>query len=119
MPEDFFGHRNSATPRKRLEKSLLLRQKIRQVETCRIFLSKPQAWHIITTQSCISSRAHCALVSYHAPACISLRLDDMQHFVLITYRRQAADDIHAFGVILRVAFLFAFLFLNRINDGNE
>ena len=35
--------------------SLHLRQKIRQVSTCRIFLSKPQAWHIIATQSWISS----------------------------------------------------------------
>ena len=26
-------------------------QKIRQVSTCRIFLSKPQAWHIITARS--------------------------------------------------------------------
>ena len=32
-----------------------LLQKIRQVSTCRIFLSKPQAWHIIATQSWISS----------------------------------------------------------------
>ena len=33
-----------------------------------------------------------------------LRIDYIQHFVLIPYRRQAADFIHAFGVILwRVA----------------
>jgi len=28
-------------------------QKIRQVSTCRIFLSKPQAWYIITAQSVV------------------------------------------------------------------
>ena len=36
---------------------------------------------------CISSRAVCALVSHHAPACISLQLDDIP--------QQVADDIHA------------------------
>ena len=35
------------------------------------------------------------VVSHHAPACISLRLDDIQCFALMIYRRQAADDIHA------------------------
>ena len=29
-----------------------------------------------------------ALVSHHAPACISLRLDDIQHFVLMIYRNK-------------------------------
>ena len=38
-------------------------------------------------------------VWHHASACILLRIDYIQHFVLIPYRRQAADFIHAFGVI--------------------
>ena len=45
-------------------------------------------------------------VWHHASACILLRIDYIQHFVLIPYRRQAADFIHAFAVILRVAFLY-------------
>ena len=45
-------------------------------------------------------------VWHHALACILLRIDYIQHFVLIPYRRQAADFIHAFAVILRVAFLY-------------
>ena len=43
-------------------------------------------------------------VSHHAPACISLRLDDIQCFALMIYRRQVANFIHGFAVILRVAF---------------
>ena len=42
-------------------------------------------------------------VWHHASACIFLRIDYIQHFVLIPYRRQAADFIHGFAVILRVA----------------
>ena len=34
-------------------------------------------------------------VWHHASACILLRIDYIQHFVLIPYRRQAADFIHA------------------------
>ena len=33
-------------------------------------------------------------------------VDYIQHYVLIPYRRQAADFIHGFAVILRVAFLY-------------
>ena len=39
-------------------------------------------------------------VSHHAPACIFLRLDDIQHFVLIICNSFGIDDIHAFGMIL-------------------
>ena len=35
-------------------------------------------------------------VWHHASACILLRSDYIQHFVLIPYRRQAADFIHAY-----------------------
>ena len=45
-------------------------------------------------------------VWHHASACILLRIDYIQHFVLLPYRRQAADFIHGFAVILRVAFLY-------------
>ena len=45
-----------------------------------------------------------ALVSHHASACISLRLDDIQPDGLMIYSLWRdmlvkADDIHAFGVI--------------------
>ena len=63
-------------------------------------LSKPQAWHIITTQSCISSRSACR-------PCISSRAS--VHFTcgLMIYNAPhwwyaipcGIDDIHAFGVI--------------------
>ena len=35
-----------------------------------------------------------------------LRIDYIHHSVMIPYRRQAADFIHGFAVILRVAFLY-------------
>ena len=41
----------------------------------------------------------CGAVSHHAPACIFLRLDDIQHFVLMICNSFGIDDIHAFGVI--------------------
>ena len=59
----------------------------------RLGISSPrEAW-------CISSRARCALVYHHAPACICLRLDEIQHFVLMICNSSGIDDIHAFGVI--------------------
>ena len=45
-------------------------------------------------------------VWHHASACIFLRIDYIHHFVMMPYRRQAADFIHGFAVILRVAFLY-------------
>ena len=59
------------------------------------FLSKPQAWHIIAAQRAVHIISPCGAVSHHALACIFLRLDDIQTFGLMIYRRQAADDIHA------------------------
>jgi len=38
-------------------------------------------------------------VSHHALACIYLRLDDIQHFVLVICNSFGIDDIHAFGVM--------------------
>ena len=48
-------------------------------------------------------------VWHHASAYILLRIDYIQHFVLIPYRRQAADFIHGFALILKLfyAILFA------------
>ena len=42
---------------------------------------------------------HAALVSHHAPACISLQLDEIQHFVLMISNFCEIDDIHGFAVI--------------------
>ena len=72
-------------------------------------------------------------VWHHASACILLRIDYIQHFVLIPYRRQAADSIHGSAVILlelnqvfnqrlKRCFLFrirknAFSFLLRFSRG--
>ena len=39
----------------------------------------------------------------------SRRLDDIQCFALMIYRRQAADDIHAFGAIFIKKILTAFI----------
>ena len=50
-----------------------------------IFLSKPQAWHIITARSAVHIISPFGAVSHHALACILLRLDDIQHFVLVIY----------------------------------
>ena len=46
-----------------------------------------------------SLQTHFACLS--RAACILLRIDYIQHFVLIPYRRQAADFIHGFALILR------------------
>ena len=68
----------------------------------RIFLSKPQAWHIITARSVVHIISPFGAVSHHALACIYLRLDDIQNFVLMICNSCGIDDIHAFGVILRL-----------------
>ena len=54
----------------------------------RIFLSKPQAWHIIAARSVVHIISPFGAVFHHAPACIFLRLDDIQHFVLMIYRNK-------------------------------
>jgi hypothetical protein len=62
-----------------------------------IFLSKPQAWHIITARSAvyITNNGRAVVVSHHASACIFLRLDDIQHYVLMICNSFGIDDIHA------------------------
>ena len=72
-------------------------------ETC-FFLSNPKDWYGITRR--VYGIRRKATAWHHASACILLRIDYIQHFVLIPYRRQAADFIHGFAVILRVAFLY-------------
>jgi hypothetical protein len=42
-------------------------------------------------------------VSHHALACIYLRLDDIQHFVLVICNSCGIDDIHGYAVILRLS----------------
>ena len=71
-------------PQKYLFRSLLTKN----TENCvlGLFLSKPQAWHIITARSAVHIISPCGAVYHHAPACIYLRLDDIQHFVLMIYR---------------------------------
>ena len=50
-----------------------------------LFLSKPQAWHIITARSAVHIISPFGAVSHHALACISLQLDEIQHCVLMIY----------------------------------
>ena len=78
-------------------------QKIRQVSTCRIFypsrrlgISSPrEAW-------CISSAPlGLYLITRQRASC--LRLDDIQHFVLVICNSFGIDDIHGYAVILRLS----------------
>ena len=62
-------------------------------------LSKPQAWHIITARSVVHITSPFGAVSHHAPACIYLRHDDIQHSVSMICNSFGIDDIHAFGVM--------------------
>ena len=50
-----------------------------------LLLSKPQAWYIITARSAVHIISPFGAVYHHAPACIILRLDEIQHFVLMIY----------------------------------
>ena len=51
-------------------------------------LSKPQAWYIIDARSAAHIISPFGAVSHHAPACIFLRLDDIQCFALMIYRNK-------------------------------
>ena len=53
-----------------------------------LFLSKPQAWHIIAARSAVHIISPFGAVSHHALACILLRLDDIQHLVLMIHRNR-------------------------------
>ena len=63
----------------------------------------PQAWHIITARNVVHIISPFGAVSHHALACIYLRLDDIQHSVLMISNSCGIDDIHAYGVILRLS----------------
>jgi len=63
------------------------------------FLSKPQAWYIIRRKSVYHQGRLVALVSHHASACISLRLDDILAKSEI-YSRFCADDIQHFVLMI-------------------
>ena len=57
-----------------------------------LFLSKPQAWYIITARSAVHIISPFGAVYHHASACISLRLDDIP--------QQVADDIQCFALVI-------------------
>ena len=63
-----------------------------------LFLSKPQAWYIITTQSCISP-APLGLYIITRQRVYYLRLDEMQHCVLMICNSDGIDDIQGFALI--------------------
>ena len=63
-------------------------------------LSKPQAWHIITARSAVHIISPYGAVSHHASACISLRLDDIQHNVLMICNSYGIDDIQGVALIV-------------------
>jgi len=64
-------------------------------------LSKPQAWYIITARSVvyIIKGGNATLVSHHAPACILLRLDDIQCSALMIYRNKLRMIYKAYALI--------------------
>ena len=61
-----------------------------------------KAWYIITDEvRCISSITAKPLLNLITFMCIALRLDDIQHFVLMICNSYGIDFIHACGVIFR------------------
>ena len=82
-----------------------------QVYGLGIFLSKPQAWYIIRRKSVYHQRRLSAFASHHASACIFLRLDDIQHYVLMICNSFGLDDIHA----LRRDFMVSCNFVLRVH----
>ena len=63
-------------------------------------LSKPQAWYIIAARSAVHIISPFGVAYHHAPACISLRLDEIQHFVLMICNSFGIDDIQGYALIL-------------------
>ena len=57
------------------------------------------AYHRRTTCGAYHQGRQAALVSQHAPACISLRHDDIQHFVLMICNSCGIDDIQGYALI--------------------
>ena len=64
-----------------------------------IFLSKPQAWYIITARSAVHIISPFGAAYHHALACIYLRLDDILAKSEI-YSRFCADDIQCFALMI-------------------
>lgn len=62
-------------------------------------LSKPQAWYIITARSEVYIIIPFWAVSHHAPACIFLRLDDIQPCDLMIYRNKLRMIYKAYALI--------------------
>ena len=62
-------------------------------------LSKPQAWYIIDARSAAYIISPFGAVSHHAQACISLRLDDIQHFVLMICNSFGIGEIQGFALL--------------------
>jgi hypothetical protein len=52
-------------------------------------------YHRRTKRGVYHQGRHAVLVSHHASACIFLRLDDIQHYVLMICNSFGIDDIHA------------------------
>ena len=77
-------------------------------------------YHRRTKCSVYHQGRRAALVSHHAPACIYLRLDDMQCFALMICNSFGIDDIHAFGAIWRETVeIFTDLWYNGTKKGGE
>ena len=69
-----------------------LHQKSR-INRIRLFLSKSQTWYIIDARSAAYIISSFGAVYHHASACISLRLDEIQHYVLVICNSSGIDDI--------------------------
>ena len=68
------NERSEAIVRQHGTKSLWAGQKIRQVSTCRIFLSKPTGLVYHNASACISSTRHSRVVSHHTEGVHSVGL---------------------------------------------
>ena len=76
-----------------------IRQKKALAYASAFFLSKPQAWYIIDARSTAYIISPFGAVSHHAPACIYLRLDDIQIFGLMIYRNKLRMIYKAYTLI--------------------
>ena len=90
--EDNWVNRPASRAGSRWFKSNRGSQKIRQSSDCLIFIQSEGLACNLTAGEYVIAEG----VWHHASACILLRIDYIQHFVLIPYRRQAADFIHAY-----------------------
>ncbi len=93
--------RRAHNPEVRRFKSPPRNQRKKQSKDCFFLwlLSKPQAWYIITARSVVHIISPIGAVSHHATACITLRLDDIQNFVLMICNSCEIDDIQGFALM--------------------